>query len=216
MLVCLDFDGVIVDSLDQQLDVVTRAQIASQKGRTPCYADFHFIENLSPIGFAQQIDIPPEHYPDWIVNIKRAMIETTLPAPIFPHATSMLNRLASQHSLVIISSNVSAVIQASLERYKLSQFIKKIYDCNIPGTKTDKIKQACHDFGYSIAETVMIGDTRSDISHAKLAGAKAIGVTWGYQQRETLALENPDLIIDETPPLFDYLATLSSSIPQHP
>ena len=41
-------------------------------------------------------------------------------------------------------------------------------------------------FGVSAAETVVIGDTTFDMEMAVNAGVDAIGVSWGYHERERL------------------------------
>ncbi len=42
----------------------------------------------------------------------------------------------------------------------------------------------------------MVGDAISDIRLGKLAGVRTAAVAWGYQSREALVAEAPDLVID--------------------
>jgi phosphoglycolate phosphatase len=48
------------------------------------------------------------------------------------------------------------------------------------------IEQAMGDAGASPENTIMIGDTSFDMAMARAAGVTAVGVTWGYHQREEL------------------------------
>ena len=43
----------------------------------------------------------------------------------------------------------------------------------------------------------MIGDTISDIRQGKLAEVQTAAVTWGFQPRELLARESPDVMLDD-------------------
>lgn len=48
------------------------------------------------------------------------------------------------------------------------------------------IEQAMADAGAAAETTVMIGDTSFDMAMARAAGVTAIGVAWGYHQRQEL------------------------------
>ena len=46
--------------------------------------------------------------------------------------------------------------------------------------KSDYILQAIRDFGVTKAQTLMLGDTKSDITAAQEAGVESLGVTYGF------------------------------------
>jgi phosphoglycolate phosphatase len=48
------------------------------------------------------------------------------------------------------------------------------------------VEQAMADAGAAPATTIMIGDTSFDMAMARAAGVTAIGVTWGYHERQEL------------------------------
>ena len=50
----------------------------------------------------------------------------------------------------------------------------------------------------------MVGDTRGDMKGGHNAEVKSIAVTWGYQLREVLQIEQPDYFID-SPELVEIL-----------
>lgn len=54
----------------------------------------------------------------------------------------------------------------------------------------------------------MIGDTGFDMSMAKSAGIRTIGVTWGYHDHSRLAAEGADTIIHGFDELDDALAEI--------
>ena len=58
------------------------------------------------------------------------------------------------------------------------------------------LMRAMDETGAEPHELVMIGDTTFDIEMGKAAGAKAIGVTWGYHEPEELLAAGADVMID--------------------
>ena len=47
------------------------------------------------------------------------------------------------------------------------------------------------------AELLFVGDSRNDIQAAKAAGCRSIGLTYGYNYGEPIALSEPDFIFDQ-------------------
>ncbi|BFM17811.1 phosphoglycolate phosphatase [Maricurvus nonylphenolicus] len=50
--------------------------------------------------------------------------------------------------------------------------------------------------GVEVADTLMIGDSRSDIEAARAAGMPVVAVSYGYNHGRPVSEESPDLIID--------------------
>ena len=50
--------------------------------------------------------------------------------------------------------------------------------------------------GSAPAETLMVGDTSFDMEMARAAGARAIGVAWGYHPPELLEAAGAELILE--------------------
>ena len=55
------------------------------------------------------------------------------------------------------------------------------------------------------AECWFVGDTISDMNHAKSAQVPAVAVTWGVHSREVLVTTQPAHICDTIPELFTLL-----------
>ena len=56
------------------------------------------------------------------------------------------------------------------------------------------VTECCEHAGIDCSDTVVIGDARYDMEMAKAAGAKAIGVSWGYGSVEELRQTGADAI----------------------
>src|SRR5947207_1862218 len=73
----------------------------------------------------------------------------------------------------------------------------------------DPILQAAKGLGVTPTECVVVGDTENDVRAAKEAGARSIGVTWGYGTRTNLEAAGVDHLIETPealPPLLRALA----------
>lgn len=64
---------------------------------------------------------------------------------------------------------------------------------------------ALTQFGVSENESLFITDTLGDMREAANAGLKSIGVSWGFQRRETLLKGDPHAIVDTPEELFSVL-----------
>lgn len=60
----------------------------------------------------------------------------------------------------------------------------------------DSIFTAIKELGSNLSNTVLVGDSETDVQTAKNAGIPCIGVTWGFRCREILRKEGADYLID--------------------
>lgn len=69
--------------------------------------------------------------------------------------------------------------------------------------KTEIIRYGAENFGYTLnKESVMIGDSYTDISAGKECGMDTIAVMYGYGNKKLLLGENPDHIADTVQDLY--------------
>ena len=57
------------------------------------------------------------------------------------------------------------------------------------------VRRAAEETGVEAAAIAVIGDTAYDIGMARAAGARAIGVAWGYHAPEALTAAGADLVV---------------------
>jgi phosphoglycolate phosphatase len=58
------------------------------------------------------------------------------------------------------------------------------------------LQHACTQFGVSVADSIMVGDSRTDIEAARAANMRVIAVSFGYNHGEPLTASAPDYVID--------------------
>ena len=70
-------------------------------------------------------------------------------------------------------------------------------DC-LPAKKPDPmpLQHVMDTFACMPEETLMVGDSRSDMVGAQNAGCRSVCVTYGYNQGENMSMYEPDLMVD--------------------
>ena len=196
MLLHFDYDGVLVDSFDQLLTAFRRTAADTGLGRLPTRNDFETIEDLSATGLATLLGVPAGHIESYTRHV-HALLEAGGYAPtLFPGIPDLLKTLSERHTLVVVTSNYDPLVRQGLSLNGVDECVSLVLDAGQPGDKSDKIRHALERLGHRPEEGFMIGDTRGDIRHGRLAGVRTAAVTWGYQTRQTLEQESPDFIVD--------------------
>ncbi len=195
MLLAFDYDGVIVDSIEQILSLTVQAQKKLNVGRTPTIEDFRVIENLTFEDMAKFIDIPKEKIP--LFN------ETTFDlqnqnwnVSLFPGIVPVFKKLSQDNKLVVISASETVAVTRTLQSFGLNSTISSVLGGDLNLSKAERISKVRNDFGTTADKTFMIGDAISDIRQGKLAKVMTIAVSWGFQKRSLLEAESPDFIAD--------------------
>ncbi|MEM9489214.1 MAG: HAD-IA family hydrolase [Myxococcota bacterium] len=62
--------------------------------------------------------------------------------------------------------------------------------------------------GVPAQQCLMVGDTLIDVEAGKRAGARTMGVTWGYRSAEVIRGGEPDYVVDEPGALYERIAAL--------
>ncbi|MCY4488097.1 MAG: HAD hydrolase-like protein [Deltaproteobacteria bacterium] len=205
MLLHFDYDGVLVDSFDALLSAFRQTAVDTGLGRPPTRHDFETIEDLNATGVATLLGVSEDRIEDYTRRIHEVLGAGGYEPALFPGIPGLLRALSEEHTLVVVTSNYEHIVRHGLARNGVDACVSLVLDAGRPGTKSDKIRHALERFEVPPGEAFMIGDTRGDIHHGRAAGVRTAGVTWGYQARETLALESPDFIVDTPEELLELL-----------
>jgi phosphoglycolate phosphatase len=193
-LFLFDFDGVLVDSLDVYEKTVTDClQKINQpltRGREEFLELFegNFYESLVKRGVDLKVFMKAaEHILAGVDYSKMKPFEAMLP---------VLAALKNNHPLIIISSNDSPTIQEAVRLYQFNGIFKEILGSDFMFSKKEKILYAAKKYSTALNDIYYIGDTTGDIKEGKQAGAKTVGVTWGWHSKEKMAAAKPDYLFD--------------------
>lgn len=119
---------------------------------------------------------------------------------------------AELYSLVIVSSTITSPIREFLERYNMTQYFADIMGNDVHASKVEKIKMVFAKYNIGPENCVFITDTLGDMLEAEKTGVGAIGVSWGFQEQETLLRGKPFTIVQKPSELYlaisEYFASL--------
>ena len=131
----------------------------------------------------------------------RARERGTLQEPLFDGIATLLARLhAAGWTLGVATGKSDRGLHGCLRMHGLFDLFVTLQTADRHPSKPHPamLEEAMAEAGAQPAETVMIGDTVYDVEMAVAAGARAIGVAWGYHTPEELLAAGAEAVA-ETP-----------------
>lgn len=131
------------------------------------------------------------------------------PEPLFDGIADLIARLATRNDVLIgaVTGKSRRGLEGILETHGLrSHFIVSRTADDCPSKPHPAmVTECCDETGMTPAQTVVIGDAIYDMQMAKAAGAKALGVSWGYGPVEDLLKAGADHIAHHPADLYDMI-----------
>ncbi|BAU88082.1 hydrolase [Streptomyces laurentii] len=111
---------------------------------------------------------------------------------IIPEIVDILGALAHGPGYSVVTGSHRTTVEHLLSRdLAVDAMPRVLLTRDDTGSKTDKLRYLAGRHGV----TTYIGDTGSDIRHAKAAGLRAIAVAYGYANADDLTAAGPDLVL---------------------
>lgn len=188
----LDWDGVLVDSLQLYLELFQSIcsehdkflPVCDTKGFREWYQP-RWELNFYELGFSHQEYLELcRRYPATLDYSK---------APFFPHVTENLRNWAQHHPLCIVSSAPTQNIVDRLEQSGLRGHFLRVTGSDDGSTsKVERLAELLCEF--KTRSGVMVGDTEVDIEAARSNEILSVGVTYGWISVTRLLAARPDFI----------------------
>jgi phosphoglycolate phosphatase len=109
---------------------------------------------------------------------------------VYPKIHETLEALnTSGHRLFIATSKLSVSAQRIVEHFGLAGSFDRVFGSELDGTladKTELLRHALRETGVSSREAIMIGDRMYDMIGARKNEMTAVGVLYGYGDRDEL------------------------------
>ena len=203
-LALFDCDGTLIDSQHAIVSAMTEAWrreglVEPEPQRVRRVVGLSLVEavaRLLPEGDPALHQVLAEHYKDAFLLERRGGLHAE---PMFPGVRAVLEELERAGVLMGVATGKSMRgLAAVLERHELGRFFVTLQTADFgPGKPDpDMIFRALDEAGGEPATTVMIGDTVYDIEMAVRAGAKPIGVSWGYHEPDELLAAGAGIVVD--------------------
>lgn len=215
-IVLFDCDGTLVDSQNVIVTAMTVA-FGSAGLKPPSRADILSIVGLSlPIaigrlaaGHGTSIDRLVAAYKTAFHALRQQPEHLE---PLFPGTRAVLEALAARDDVLlgVATGKSRRGLDAILATHGLTQFFSVLKTADDAPSKPHPamVLDAVAELGGDVAATVVVGDTTYDVEMARAAGARAIGVAWGYHRPAQLVAVGADPVIghfEELVPAFDRL-----------
>lgn len=201
-IIIFDYDGVIVDSLDAYEDAVLA--VFKKHGITQINSRETFLDLFEDNFFAsaKKLGVSSEKMPEIVKELEPELISLQSNLRLFDGMREMLGKLAGKCRLYIVTSNLSSVVEAYLKSQNISGF-EEIIGAEKETSKAKKIEAI--KAKYPKCEIFYVGDTKGDMIEGKKAGAKTIGVAWGWHGADRLKEGEPDYIAEKPGELLEIL-----------
>jgi len=203
-LLIFDLDGTIVESQDMIVESQRRTFLAH--GLTP--PDRR--TSLSVVGLSLReaftvlvgadgpVDSMAESYKSQFQELRA---DASREAPFFPGAEETIARYGAddRFMLGVATGKSRRGVHHLFSRTGWAPLFATVQTADDHPSKPapNMILAALAETGVAPESAYMIGDTSFDMAMAKAAGVRAIGVDWGYHERDALAAAGADVIISD-------------------
>lgn len=215
-LAIFDCDGTLVDSQHSIVAAMNAAFDAHGFGRPPAFAVRRVVGLPLIMAIAKLLpDVGHQVHESLTRAYKDAFAKSRglgqVMDPLYPGAALALAAAANEGWLLGVATGKSRRgLDNTLEQHGLIERFVTLQTSDIGQGKPhpDMLLRALAETGVEALNAVMIGDTAFDMEMAKSAQVVAIGVTWGYHEREELRASGARILIDEFGQLPKALASL--------
>jgi phosphoglycolate phosphatase len=200
--VIFDLDGTLLNTLDDLRDSLN--EILMQKGYVPKSIEDvrRFVGN--GVRNLVRLSVPENCSEDEVtlimeefkVHYNNNMQNKTRPYNGIMELLLDLNRY--NYKIAIVSNKFDTAVK-SLSRTYFGTLIPVAIGETLEIKRKpapDSIYTAIKELGSDLSNTVLVGDSETDVQTAKNAGIPCIGVTWGFRNREVLRAAGADYLID--------------------
>jgi phosphoglycolate phosphatase len=129
--------------------------------------------------------------------------------PLFDGISQVMDTLSARDDLLIGAvtgkSRRGLNMIASTHGFEKTFFVSRTADDCPSKPHPAMVLECCGETGIDAADTIVVGDSIYDIGMAKAAGAKAVGVSWGYGAVDALWAAGADVVVNTPLEILDHV-----------
>ncbi len=211
-LVVFDCDGTLVDSQHMIVEAMTTAFEAARLAPPTAEAVRRIVGLALAEGIALLIDrggdaataeVVAGHYRQAFGELRSKPHDE----PLYPGAEEAIDRLEAAGFVLGVATGKSLKgLTSTLGRHGLLRRFVTLQTSDVAAGKPhpEMLHRAMSETGANPEDTVLVGDTTFDMTMARNADVRAIGVSWGYHEVDELWRAGAGHVIDS----FEELAPL--------
>lgn len=194
--VIFDFDGTIADTMEESrriFNLIAPDYRIEQIDRERMMELRHFPINK----LIEHLKIPKLRVPVFIARGTLMMRGSIASLPLIEGMREVLLQLRPQvDRFGILTSNAVANVELFLESHGIRDLFDFIASTSKLTGKARYLTMVRKQYDLKLETMLYVGDEVRDLKAAKKAGIDSAAVTWGFNSRETLAVENPTHLLD--------------------
>ena len=216
-LAVFDCDGTLVDSAGLIHEVMSRTfrdfalplpQLSDTKGVIGLTLDIAIARMRGLAHVDDQCLAMTAHYKSLFAGVRA---KPGFEEPLFPGIAALIATLSSRDDVILgaVTGKSRRGLQAICANHGFEKtfFTSRTADDCPSKPHPAMVVECCDETGMRAGDTVVIGDAIYDMQMAKAAGAKAVGVSWGYASVPELVEAGADHILRTPADLLDWLET---------
>ena len=194
--IIFDFDGTIADTLDSVVKIVNNYAEYFRYNRVT-KEDIPYLQGKKPREILSHLGISLFKLPFWIKKIHLEINKEIASLKPTVNILSVLLELRNhnQFQIGILTSNTQENVKKFLQNNEMD-FFDFIHTGKSVFGKSHVINKILKQKNLDQKDVFYVCDEIRDIEAAKKSGIKVIGVTWGYNTKEALRKEDPEILID--------------------
>jgi phosphoglycolate phosphatase len=214
-LVLFDCDGTLVDSASLIHEVMDRTFVAFGHERPDVSATKSIIGLTLDIAIARMLGrehadeqsvAMANHYKAIYVEVRNGQ---KMEMPLFDGIRPMIETIAARDELLIgaVTGKSRRGLTQVLDVHALAPhfIVSRTADDCPSKPHPAMVMECCRETGVEPRDTLVVGDAIYDMQMAKAAGARAIGVAWGYTAVKDLLASGADAIAHHPSDLLNHM-----------
>ena len=205
--VLFDVDGTLLDTRDAWVAAFDAGLAAIRKTSMSGSEAAQWIGTPIETIYAERCGLAGDELVRAVREFQRVEAESVREGMrAYPRIREALADLSAWRLAVVTNKRHDTAVEALRVTGLLPFFALVVGGDSVPHKKPapDPVLQAAASLGVPPGDCAVVGDTEADVRAGKAAGARSIGVTWGYGTRARLEAAGVDYLIetpDALPPL---------------
>lgn len=199
--VLFDVDGTLLDTRDAWIAAFDEGLAAIRHTSMTGREAARWIGTPIEVIYAERCGVSGDELAKAVQAFQRVEAESVHRGMrAYPGVRQMLRSLGAWKLAAVTNKRHDTTVEALRVAGLLPSFALVLGGDSVPRKKpaADPILKAAEGLGALPSACAVVGDTEVDVRAAKEAGARSIGVTWGYGTRSSLEAAGVDHLI-ETP-----------------
>lgn len=192
--IIFDFDGVIADSLSIAFEVnkLSKPTLTLERYQAA------FNENINEVRYEDKVVREIDFFKEYGERFSTLGID--------PEKKKIIQKLAQEFQLYIISSTTGDIIRAYLDRHQIFDCFVDILGNEIHTSKVKKFGLLFDRYHIHPKDVIFITDSSGDMKEAREVGVHSIiGILGGYQNEENLKKGEPTSIVENFSQVNDFI-----------